>query len=73
MPATDKTIYAMHDGKMTHVAEPTMNCESVSFLIVCRYGDWSGFRTLAECEAQFAELEANEKQSPDRGYRVVQR
>jgi len=28
------------------------NPDRANFVIVCGYGDWSGFRTLAECLAQ---------------------
>lgn len=34
------------------------SAERTNFVITCRYGDWSGFRTLAECECQFNELES---------------
>ena len=35
----------IHTGFVQNAARP-------NFVIVCRYGDWSGFRTLAACEAQ---------------------
>lgn len=58
-------------GKMvptkTQPKRPTYN----NFVIVCDYGDWSGFRTLAECQAQYAELEQAGR--PDGYYRVEER
>jgi len=47
------------------------HAERRNFLIVCNYGDWSGFRTLAECEAQFDEF--NEADRPNFFYSVVER
>jgi len=68
----DTTIYRMMNGKMTKVGDTRLpnNC---NFIITCSYGDWSGFRTLAECESQFAELEQAEKDRPGRGFEVVER
>jgi hypothetical protein len=66
----DKIIYTLKRGKMVKVAEPRLPLKD-NFVIVCDYGDWSGFRTLAECEAQFAELES--KGRPDYFYSVVER
>jgi hypothetical protein len=40
------------NGIWVHTGFIRGNPESPNFVIVCRYGDWSGFRTLAECEAQ---------------------
>lgn len=68
----DTTIYTMDQGKMVPVSQPT-NPHNANFVIVCGYGDWSGFRTLAECEAQFGELENIEAARPGRGFRVVER
>ena len=65
-----RTIYTLHKGKMMRIAEPK-NPKSANFLIVCAYGDWSGFRTLEGCEKQFPELEPSGQ--PDDFYRVVER
>ena len=50
-------IYILSKGKMTRVGRPR-SPESHNFVIVCAKGDWSGFRTLNECKAQFPQLEA---------------
>ena len=52
-----RTIYLGFNGKMTKVAEPLLP-ENANFVIQWNDHDWSGFRTLAECERQFKELEA---------------
>ena len=56
-------VYELQKGKMVKVAEPSSRPEQTNFVIVCTYGDWSGFRTLAECERQFPELEGKHKLS----------
>jgi len=53
----DVIVHVLVGGKWM----PTNNAirttpEHNNFLIVCGYGDWSGFRTLAECERQMPEL-----------------
>jgi len=68
----DKTIYTMHNGKMTLVNDPQLP-QNANFVIVCTYGDWSGFRTLQECQNQFPELEKMETHRPGRGFAVVER
>jgi len=65
-----KTIYTLMNRKMVKINTPARP-DRANFVIVCEYGDWSGFRTLAECEAQFAELEAKDK--PNFYYSVVER
>ncbi len=51
-----KTIFALFNGKMTKMDEAANPLKS-NFLIVCDYGDWSGYRTLEQCQAQFGALE----------------
>jgi hypothetical protein len=66
----DRTIYSLFNRKMVKMNEPQRPALR-NFVIVCELGDWSGFRTLAECEAQFPQLE-----TAGRGnffYRVVER
>ncbi len=63
-------VYVLHKGKMTYMNN-AKNPEKVNFVIVCEYGDWSGFRTLGECQQQFDELEKNGKH--DGFYWVVER
>ncbi len=53
---TDVEIYYQFNGKMVRVGE-TNRPDRANFLILWKGKDWSGFRTLAECEAQIAELE----------------
>jgi hypothetical protein len=67
----DRTIYALKSGKMQMVQSPMCSPEKSNFVIVCELGDWSGFRTLEECERQFPELESKGK--PDGFYSVVER
>lgn len=66
----DRKIFSLFNGHMTKLNEP-LRPERANFVIVCDYGDWSGFRTLAECEAQFPELEA--KGRSNFFYSVVER
>lgn len=65
-----KVIYELVNGKMTKVAEP-LYTDRINFVICCFHGDWSGFRTLAECQKQFPELES--KGRPDGYYWVEER
>lgn len=70
-----QTVFALFKGSMMQLAEPLCSPDKANFVIVCDYGDWSGFRTLPECKAQFAELEAKAKAN-NRGnfyYRVEER
>ncbi len=45
-------------GKMTATRTKPRRPERNNFVIVCSYGDWSGFRTLADCERQYHSLES---------------
>jgi hypothetical protein len=58
----DRTIYSLYQGRMTPMNEARLPSRT-NFVITCAYGDWSGFRTLAECEKQFPELEARGKEN----------
>lgn len=56
----DTVIYDLVGHKMVRVGDPKAphgegftNEERQNFLIVCEYGDWSGFRTLKGCLDQF--------------------
>lgn len=53
----DRTIYIGFNGKMTKINDP-QRPQNANFVIQWNGRDWSGFRTLAECERQFRELEA---------------
>ncbi len=70
MKTHDATIYRLRNGAMVKIAEPRLPLNA-NFVIVCEYGDWSGFRTLAECELQFPDLES--KGRPSGYYEVVER
>lgn len=39
-------------GKWVKHDDPRGNREAANFVIMCKYGDWSGFRTLQECVRQ---------------------
>ena len=65
-----KIIAILQGGKMTAVSEPGPTMRS-NFVICCNYGDWSGFRTLPECESQYRELEQSKR--PDGFYWVEER
>jgi len=49
-------IYLGFKGKMTKVNEPRLP-NNANFVIQYKGMDWSGFRSLSECEKQFSELE----------------
>lgn len=53
----DHTVFIGFQGKMTKVANPKGNCERANFVITFKGRDWSGFRTLEECQKQFPALE----------------
>jgi hypothetical protein len=53
---TDNIIYIKAQGRMIRCGHPKMHPESTNFVILWNGLDWSGFRTLAECEKQFPEL-----------------
>jgi len=59
-----KEIYTQFHGKMTKVNEPSLP-QNANFVITWRGKDWSGFRTLEECEKQFPELEARKNATDD--------
>ncbi len=64
------TIFILSGGKMVPQSTPK-HPERDNFVIVCGYGDWSGFRTLADCQKQFPELESAGR--PDGHYWVEER
>ncbi len=67
----DRTVYMQFKGKMTKVAEPRLP-NNANFVITYNGRDWSGFRTLAECEKQFPELESRGDATKDQ-FEVVER
>lgn len=70
MPDGSAIIYTLWNGRMMKIAEPNRPDRS-NFVIICEYGDWSGFRTLDECKRQFPELESQNR--PNMFYKVVER
>jgi len=54
-----KTIFVQFHGKMVKVESPDRP-QNANFVIKYKGMDWSGYRTLAECEKQFPELERRE-------------
>lgn len=57
MPQLPHTIYLQFHGKMTKLNEPKGRKENANFVIQYKGMDWSGFRTLEDCEKQFGWLE----------------
>lgn len=75
-PRGDNYIFVQNcDGDMIRTNNSIRTTsEHRNFVIRCGYGDWSGFRTLAECEKQFAELKDYfVKSGGQRTYWVVER
>jgi len=52
----DSIVYTQFKGKMCKVGKARLP-NNRNFVITYKGMDWSGFRTLAECEKQFHELE----------------
>lgn len=65
------TVCMLFRGKMTPTSTAPKRPLAANFVICCDYGDWSGFRTLADCEKQYPELEKAGK--PDGYYWVEER
>ena len=68
----DKVIYSSHNGKLVKISPP-LNETNANFVIVCTYGDWSGFRTLADCLSQRQELEDSMARKPNIEFQIVER
>ena len=49
-----KILYSLVDGKWELNPHTPVrgDKEALNFLIACDFGDWSGFRTLAQCLGQ---------------------
>ncbi len=67
---SDNVIYSLFNGKMVKTGTPKLP-DRDNFVIVCDYGDWSGFRILAGCEKQFGDLESSGRSNFF--YQVVER
>jgi len=65
----DNQIYEYADGQFHLIGKPKGPTDRENFLITCKYGDWSGFRTLSDCEFQLSSLAPRE----DDFYQVVER
>ena len=72
MRQSDKITHVAFKGKMTAVGKPPERPDRPNFVILWDGMDWSGFRTIPECEAQFPELEARENNGVER-FTVVER
>jgi len=59
----DHVVYSCYNGKMFKSKEPKGNPDQANFVITYNDRDWSGFRTLAECEKQFPEIEKKNPQN----------
>lgn len=68
MSRYDNVIYSTQNGKFVRTDYQPRWTDRPNFLIICNYGDWSGFRTLANCEKQLAEIEESVKDDRARGY-----
>ena len=68
----DNEVYFIANGEVKCTGTVKCNKEKPNFVIICQYGDWSGFRTLAECVAQFDELKNNTLKM-NNWYAVVER
>ena len=67
----DNVIYRYQNGKFRRTSNKIKTTANHNnFLIICVYGDWSGFRTLEGCERQFPDLENSR---PDGYFEVVER
>ncbi len=69
-----RTVAILWKGEIIEHAKP-VRPEHRNFVVCCHFGDWSGFRTLAECQAQYKELEdmASYHKRPDGYYWVEER
>jgi hypothetical protein len=64
-----RDVYKLVGGKWVRTSQPKQP-EGSHFLIVCDYGDWSGFRTLDKCLAQIPDPNGLR---PNGFYRIVER
>ncbi len=54
----DNVIYSTAGGRFCRSANNIRaSADAANFVIICPFGDYSGFRTLAGCESQFPQLE----------------
>lgn len=56
MTRSDSVIFTCFHGKFAKLAEPRLP-NNANFFICWNGKDWSGFRTLAECEKQFEQIQ----------------
>jgi len=70
----DLVIYDIRNGKTKWtMVKPRTTAMHVNFLIICRWGDWSGFRRLGDCEKQIEELRKYTEENGERWYKIVER
>ena len=56
MPSPARIIWKFNGQQFVKEAEPIASPVRPNYVICCKDGDWSGFRTLKGCEDQFDEL-----------------
>lgn len=56
---SDNVLYMLLNGKWVATERNASNPTKANFVIVCNYGDWSGFRPLQECLDQIPERWGN--------------
>lgn len=61
-------LYTLMNGEWVAGENRPKNPDRANFKIVCDYGDWSGYRTLADCLAQIP----NWKNRRPGFYRIVE-
>jgi len=67
---TASTTHILLDGVWVERDIVSAHPDRLNFVIVCDYGDWSGFRTLADCLKQIPETWASR---PRGFYRIEER
>jgi hypothetical protein len=72
MQSGDKFIYQQFHGVMVIVDRRPPTSNKYNFIITHKGMDWSGYRTLAECEAQFEEIQKRSDALED-DFAVVER
>lgn len=60
-------------GKRMLFANKPRLPQNCNFVIVNQYGDWSGFKTLAEAESMIPALNKMMREYPNREYGIVER
>jgi hypothetical protein len=72
LPNGDLILFEGVGGRVVELNQPEGRTDLRNYLIVCEFGNWSGFRTLEECRPQFDRIVAA-RDRPDGFYRIVER